>query len=60
MEKLYDFLFHYNPYQKTWYAFKKEDSHAYFNGNRKIAIKNKEIDELIIDIMIKHRIRDAS
>lgn len=55
MDKLYDYLFHYNPYQKVWYAFNKNDSTAYFNGNRKIAMKNEDLDELVTDIMIKHK-----
>jgi hypothetical protein len=53
LDKLYDYLFHYNPYQKIWYGFKKEDSHKYFNGNGKIAMKSPDLDELVTDIIVK-------
>lgn len=33
LEGLNDYLFHYNPYNETWSAFKREDSNSYFNGD---------------------------
>jgi hypothetical protein len=60
LDKLYDYLFHYNPYQKVWYAFNKNDSTAYFNGDRKIAIKNEDLDELVTDILMKYQKKDAN
>ena len=32
MENLYDWLFHYNPFNKTWSAFKRDNINNYFNG----------------------------
>ena len=35
-EALYGWLFHYNIYKELWFAFKREDSIAYFNGDKTI------------------------
>jgi len=32
MEFLHHWLFHYNPYKKLWYAFKRDKKEDYFNG----------------------------
>jgi len=32
MNILYDYLFHFNPYNKEWNAFRREDKEKYFNG----------------------------
>lgn len=53
LNKLYDYLFHYNPYQKMWYAFRREDSNTYFNGNKKGLMKHSDLDELVTNIIIK-------
>lgn len=55
MEQLYDYLFHYNPYQKIWYAFKREAHNDYFNGKKVELIKGKDIDDVITDILVKHK-----
>lgn len=34
-EALQDWLFHFNPYKQKWYAFKREQNSAYFNGELK-------------------------
>jgi hypothetical protein len=60
VEKLYDYLFHYNPYQKMWYAFYRDESNQYFNGDRKRVMKNPDIDELITEIIMKDSKKDAS
>ena len=54
MDKLYDYLFHYNPYEKLWYAFKRDESHKYFNGDKKGVMKDPEIEELITSILVKN------
>jgi len=53
LNKLYDYLFHYNPYQKMWYAFRREDHTKFFNGDKKGSMKNADLDELVTTIMIK-------
>ena len=35
-EDFYNYLFHYNPYEKLWYAFKREDSNDYFSDRKSI------------------------
>ena len=49
MEKLYDYLFHYNHYEELWYAFKRENKEKYFNGQLTSDdyIKNKDVMTLI-------------
>ena len=48
-ENLYDYLFHYNIYNKEWNAFRRELNDAYFNGtaNENDVLKNKSINILI-------------
>ncbi len=52
MEELYNWLFHYNPYQKHWTAFKREESNSYFNGEIKNPLVSKKYNTLI-DIIVK-------
>jgi hypothetical protein len=40
-------LFHYNPYQDLWFAFKREDSVGYFNGEDVATTSAHEIKHLI-------------
>lgn len=35
-EFLNDYLFHYNPYEKMWYGFKREYASTYFNDRESI------------------------
>lgn len=46
---LYDYLMHYNPYTKTYSAFKREDYTAHFNGTetKSPVLKAKDIKHLI-------------
>ena len=57
MEKLYDYLFHYNPYEKVWYAFKREEHGDYFNGKKKGMLRNSDLNEILTDILIKNNIK---
>lgn len=41
-----DWLFHYNPYQEMWYAFKREHHLEYFNGEHKNVLKSDNIKTL--------------
>ena len=48
MEHLYDWLFHYNPYEKLWYATPKEDYMKFFGqADRTTSLKSSEVDTLI-------------
>lgn len=48
MHNLYDWLFHYNPYEELWYATKKEDYMDFFSAKDKSkSLKSSEIETLI-------------
>ncbi len=49
LDNLYDYLFHYNSFESTWYAFKRDDKEKYFNGelNKNNLLKSKEIKTLL-------------
>jgi len=34
--RLYSWLFHYNPHTKQWNVFNREDANAYWNNSEKI------------------------
>lgn len=46
---LHDYLFHFNVYEKTWYAFKRKDQTAFFNGTLEPSdyCKARKIDHII-------------
>ena len=48
---LYEWLFHYNGYEKLWYAFTRESKDDYFNGTGNKYIKSKNIDTLMFIIV---------
>lgn len=54
LDSLFGYIFHYNPYRKLWYGFKREDSNKYFNGNYKNVMKSESIEDLIDEILIKN------
>lgn len=35
-EWMYDWIFHFNVYSKTWHAYNREDSSAYWSGGKTI------------------------
>jgi hypothetical protein len=47
MENLYDWLFHYNPFTKTWNAFKRDDLKKYFNGESENTLSSKNYNTLV-------------
>ena len=49
-EVLQHYLFHYNPFEKKWYGFKREDSNKYFT-DKKTALSNKSMKKLIEGIV---------
>ena len=51
---LYDYLFHFNPYEQVWSAFKREHKERYFNGELSDSemFKSKTIKTLV-DYIIK-------
>lgn len=51
MEVLHNWLFHYNPYTKTWAAFLRDDLVAHFNGDTSkdlVADKHSTLVEIIV------------
>ena len=46
-DSLYDWLFHYNPYAKSWTAFKRDDINKYFNGELENPITSKKHSTLV-------------
>lgn len=49
MEKLYLYLFHYNPHTELWTAFKREELTDYFEGklkNEKL-LKARDVNTLV-------------
>ena len=36
LNRLYNWLFHYNPHKEQWNAFHREDANAYWNNSEKI------------------------
>ena len=45
--KLYNYLFHYNPHKSEWGAIPRGKEVAYFNGDYKNYLKDKDIKELL-------------
>ena len=38
LEKFQDILFHYNPYEDKWFAFKRDDANDYFSNRENIKL----------------------
>lgn len=57
MEKLYDYIFWYNPYEDLWYAITTDTQLDFFRGNRNNAIyyKSKQHSTLV-EIIIKNKL----
>jgi hypothetical protein len=54
-ENLYDYVFHYNPYDKVWSAIPRESQHSYWNGNpSEDVIKSSKI-ETLVELITKGR-----
>lgn len=49
MEKLYDYIFWYNPYEAFWYAIHRDTQLNFFNGhrNKSVFYKSKEHSTLV-------------
>jgi len=54
LDKLYDYLFHYNSFESTWYAFKRDDKEKYFNGelDKDTILKARNI-KVLLDVISK-------
>ncbi len=47
-ELYYDWLFQYNPYEKAWYAFERENFTGYFSDKENTKyLRGSSVDELI-------------
>jgi hypothetical protein len=49
-EWMYDWLFHYNTYSKTWHAYHREDSNAYWSG---LATTHKVIEASCVTSLLQ-------
>ena len=49
-EWMYDWLYHYNVYSKTWCAYHREDSNAYWSG---LATTHKVIEASCITSLLQ-------
>jgi hypothetical protein len=49
MDNLYDYLFHFNPYEQMWYAVKRDEKELYFSNRDecKSCLHAKDIKDLI-------------
>ena len=52
MDKIYNYLIHYNAYTETWNAFLREECAQYFNdkSNTPSLITSNTIHELLIQL----------
>jgi len=47
-ENFQDILFHYNPYEELWYAFRRDDANSYFSDRKSIpTLSSAKIKDLI-------------
>jgi hypothetical protein len=53
MNKLYDYIFHYNSVEGLWYAIKREDFTKYFNEGEKQEkfLHDEEINNLLYKLV---------
>ena len=53
----YNWLFHYNGYNDTWYAFHRDDLEAYFSGRQgtHIVYKHRELAKLMSHIQFTRK-----
>lgn len=44
----YDYLFHYNPHNGIWNAYKRDDHQAYWNGEdtKEPVLKSKDLNTI--------------
>lgn len=49
MEQIYDYIFHFNPYDQMWYAVKRDEKELYFSDKSKCTscIHSRDIQDLI-------------
>jgi hypothetical protein len=54
LNNLYDYLFHYNSFESTWYAFKRDEKEKYFNGelDKDTILKARNI-KVLLDVISK-------
>ena len=60
MEKLYNFVFWYNPYENSWYAIFRDTELDFFNGNRKKSIYYKSNEHsTLVELIVKDKIHNG-
>lgn len=47
-EKLYNWIFYFNPYEQLWFAFERENYQGFFTNRTKVKhIHSESIEDLI-------------
>ncbi len=48
-EVLYDYMFHFNPHDQLWYAFRREDANAYWSDRDSVKslLKAKDVKTIL-------------
>jgi hypothetical protein len=46
---LYDYIFHFNPHEQLWYAFKRDEANAYWSNRESVKslIKAKDVKTIM-------------
>lgn len=50
MEPIYDYLFHYNSFERLWWAIPRDEYLNYWNSKKEKCMSASNIDELITKI----------
>lgn len=60
MENLYNYIFWYNPYEKLWYAIRRDTELQFFNGSRDKSIFFKsKVHSTLVDILTKEGLLES-
>ena len=52
-EILHDYLFYFNPYEKLWFAFKREDMKEFFNDHSSVMTNDKFLKANSIKVLLE-------
>lgn len=53
MEELYDYVFHYNPYTKTWNAIPRAQYTEYTNNNELDSVLKSKDFNTLVELILK-------
>lgn len=58
-DKLFNWMFHYNPYTKKWNGFRREEYVNYFNGTGKDIVADEDYQNCIHKAFLKETEKDV-